>query len=235
MDRFSPQNGLTAVECAGGGSRECLTQTDVGRSCPVVSNGPPIVAESSSQVERSKLMEFNPLEIASRAVKNPEASSSLGAIKGGASMLSTIMKSLPMGKLDRTALEAVNSSFSDALNGELLAIHAEVNPVKSVSHLMMAGVIMNLRHVSRAVNSLMGLDRESLRRDELYTTEAADILSKSARAFSEADSVSARDVGESFRLFVPSLGSKQRIASQSTIFWSMTVAINGFFTARLLL
>jgi hypothetical protein len=99
----------------------------------------------------------------------------------------------------------------------------------------MTGVLMNLRRAARAVHTLLDADTESLRRDEVYLSEAADILAKSARAFSEADSMIARDVSKSFRLLVPSLGSKQRIASQTTVLRSMTVAINGFFTARLLL
>jgi len=150
-------------------------------------------------------------------------------------MLSAIMKSLPLGKLDRASLDAVESSLSETLAIELSTLYMEMNPLKSVDHLMMTGVLMNLRRAARAVHTLLDADTESLRRDEVYLSEAADILTKSARAFSEADSMIARDVSKSFRLLVPSLGSKQRIASQTTVLRSMTVAINGFFTARLLL
>lgn len=233
--RFSPQNGMTAIECVSGGCRECLVQTEGTRSCPIVSNGPPIVAESASQVERSKLMDFNPSELVKRVVTDPESSEAVGTVRGAALMLSAIMKSLPLGKLDRASLDAVESSLSETLAIELSTLYMEMNPLKSVDHLMMTGVLMNLRRAARAVHTLLDADTESLRRDEVYLSEAADILAKSARAFSEADSMIARDVSKSFRLLVPSLGSKQRIASQTTVLRSMTVAINGFFTARLLL
>ena len=200
-----------------------------------MSNGPPIVAESASRVERSKLMDFNPSEFVKRAVSDPEASEAVGTVRGAALMLSAITKSLPLGKLDRASLDAVESSLSETLAIELSTLYMEMNPLKSIDHLMMAGVLMNLRRAARAVHALLDVGTESLRRDEFYLSEAADILSKSARAFSEADSMIARDVSESFRLLVPSLGSKQRIASQTTVLRSMTVAINGFFTARLLL
>jgi hypothetical protein len=233
--RFSPQNGMTAIECISGGCRECLAQTEGARSCPVVSNGPPIVAESASQVERSKLMDFNPSELVRRVVTDPESSEAVRTLRGAALMLSAIMKSLPLGKLDTTSLDAVESYLSETLAIETSTLYAEMNPLKSVDHLMMIGVLMNQRRAARAVHTLLGVDVSSLRGDEVYLSEAADILSKSARAFSEADRIIAQDVSESFRLFMPSLGSKQRIASQTTLLRSMTVAINGFFTARLLL
>ncbi len=200
-----------------------------------MSNGPPIVAESASQVERSKLMDFNPSELVKRVVTDPGSSEAVGTVRGAALMLSAIMKSLPLGKLDRASLDAVESSLSETLAIEMSTLYAEMNPLRSVNHLLIVGVLMNLRRAARAVHTLLDVDAESLRRDEVYLSEAADMLSKSARAFSEADNMIARGVSESFRLFVPSLGSKHRIASQTTVLRSMTVAINGFFTARLLL
>ena len=193
------------------------------------------MAESASQVERSKLMDFNPPELVKKAVGDKEHSEAVSAVKGAALMLSAIMKSLHLGKLDKTSLDAVESSLSETLAVELSALYMEMNPLRSVDRLVMAGALMNLRRAARAVHALLDADSESLRRNEVYLIEAADILSKSARAFSEADRVIAQDVSESFRLFVPSLGSKQRIASQTTLLRSLTVAINGFFTARLLL
>jgi hypothetical protein len=212
-----------------------LAQTEGTRSCPIVSNGPPIVAESASQVERSKLMDFNPPELVKKALRDMEHSEAVGTVKGAALMLSAITKSLPLGKLDRTSLDAVESSLSETLAMELSTLYMEMNPLKSVDCLVMVGVLMNLRRAARAVHALLDADPGSLRRDEVYLVEAADILSKSARAFSEADRIVAQDVSESFRLFVPSLGSKQRIAAQTTLLRAMTLAINGFFTARLLL
>jgi len=226
---------MTAAECVSGGCRECLVQTEGTRSCPVVSNGPPIVAESANQVERTKLTDFNPPELVKRVATDPESSEAVGTVRGAAVMISAIMKSLPLGKLDRTSLDAVESSLSETLAVEASSLYMEMNPSKSVEHLLIVGVLLNLRRASRAVHALLDVDAESLRRDEVYLSEAADILSKSARSFSEADSIIARGVGESFRLFVPSVGSKQRIASQTAVSRSMTVAINGFFTARLLL
>jgi len=226
---------MTAVECISGGCRECLTQTEGVRSCPVISNGPPIVAESAGQVERSKLTDFNPPELVKRVVTDPESSEAVGTVKGAALMLSAIMKSLPLGKLDRASLDAVESSLSETMAVRASNLYMEMNPSRSIDHLLLIGALLNLRRASKAVHALLDVDAESLRRDEVYLSEAADILSKSARAFSEADGMIARGVSESFRLFVPSVGSKQRIASQTAVLRSMTVAINGFFTARLLL
>ena len=223
------------MECAGGGCRECLTESGGTRTCPVIVGGPPVVAESSARIERPKLLEFNPPDMLRKIVDDPEESATISTIRGAASMLSAVMKSLPMGKLDRASLHAVDSSLSDALGRELSAMYIEMNPAKAVHNLMVSGTLMNMRRAMRATLSLFDVDLDSLRRDEAYLSEAADILTKSARAFCEADAVSAQDVSESFRLYVPSLGSKQRMASQSTVLWSMTVAINGFFTARLLL
>ncbi|HYA22102.1 MAG TPA: hypothetical protein VEG31_02905 [Thermoproteota archaeon] len=186
-------------------------------------------------MERTKLTDFNPPELVKRVATDPESSEAVGTVRGAAVMISAIMKSLPLGKLDRTSLDAVESSLSETLAVEASSLYMEMNPSKSVEHLLIVGVLLNLRRASRAVHALLDVDGESLRRDEVYLSEAADILSKSARSFSEADSIIARGVGESFRLFVPSVGSKQRIASQTAVSRSMTVAINGFFTARLLL
>lgn len=180
-------------------------------------------------------MEFNPSKMLHEIVYDPEESATIGTIRGAASMLSAVMKSLPMGRLDEASLQAADSSLSDALGRELSAMYMEMNPARAVHNLMISGVLMNTRRAMRAVHALFSVDRDSLRRDEAYLSEAADILTKSARAFCEADAISAQDVSESFRLYVPSLGSKQRVASQSTVLWSMTVAINGFFTARVLL
>jgi len=194
-----------------------------------------MVAESSGQVERTKHFEFSPLEMVQRAVKAPEAAPTFSTMKGASLMLSTTLKALPSRRSDRQALQAVESSLLEALGRELSIISIEMNPIRSADHLVMAGVITNLRRAARAVGALLDADSESIRRDAVYLSEASDMLSKSVRAFSEADVMSAREASENFRLFVPSLGSRQRLASQTVVFWSMTVAINGFFTARLLL
>jgi hypothetical protein len=185
-------------------------------------------------VERSKIFEFDPVGMLRRMVDDPGESATISTVKGAASMLSAVLKSLPMGRLDKASLDAVGSSLSDALSRELSAMYIEIDPARAGQSLVASAVLMNIRRALRAAVALFDSDGESLRRHEAYLSEAADMLAKSARAFCEADVISAQDVSESFRLYVPSLGSKQRIASQSVLLWSMTVAINGFFTARLL-
>jgi len=180
-------------------------------------------------------MDFKPSEMVAELVREPREASTLKGVRASALSLSTLLKAMPARDADRKLLSTVEASLFEAFGRELSAMYIEIDPIRAANHLIAAGVITNLRRAARATSALLDQDAESLRKDEVYLSEAADILSKSIRAFSEADGVSARDAAESFKLFVPSLGSKQRMATQSALLWCMTVAINSYFTARLLI
>ena len=193
--------------------------------------GPPRIVRRDS-TETWSGQQISLAQIVSEAVSGRTFPETLRSIRESAVAISAFLKSLTIDMPNPDAISTVSTSLTESLHRIISGMYFETDHHMGLLKLMTAGVLFNQERIVKACYNLSKLDAESRKRDGVYMSEAADLVSKSFRAFSEADKLAAQDVQNEFKLFVASIGSKQRLAMRSAILWSLTAAMNSFFTAR---
>lgn len=173
-------------------------------------------------------------QISQRLVADGKFSQTLGRMKECGLTISTFLKSLTMDNPSEEVLPRISTILSECLRRETSGIYFETDNREAIARLMVIGVLINDQRIVSACENLSNLDLDSRKRDGVYISEAADLVSTSSKAFCTADKVSALEAQNEFKLFIASMGSKQRLAVRSVILWSLSAAMNSFFTARAL-
>jgi len=217
----------------GGGCRECLSTGDREAACIILQHGPPRILGRDSP-ETWEALGVSLARISQRIVANGKFSETLGRMKECGLTMSTFLKSLTITHPSAEVLPRISAILSECLRRETSGIYFETDNREALARLMVIGVLINDQRIASACEKLSSLDLESRKRDGVYISEAADLVSKSSKAFCTADKVSAVEAQNEFKLFIASMGSKQRLAVRSVILWSLSAAMNSFFTARAL-